>query len=134
MPASVRIIRIIKELNPMSRREDEKYTVEFEIEAYEAKDLLGEIQNCPYGTNIIDFLDKAEFVPKKSHEQLLKEKKQAVLKQKKHDEEMIEKGRQEVRKKWVAHIRKKRSKDLYPEKIVVQSPINYGDEMYGGYY
>lgn len=78
MPASIRIIKIVKD--PFG---SEAYTVEFECEAENAKDLLQELMASPYGQRAIELLNQAEFLPEqttKSSEELkneaLKEEKE----------------------------------------------------------
>jgi regulator of protease activity HflC (stomatin/prohibitin superfamily) len=59
LPASIRVIKIVK--NPMSG--EEAYTLEFEVEAEESKDLVTELTSSPYGQRLIELLNMADFLP-----------------------------------------------------------------------
>lgn len=111
MPASIRIIKIVKDKNPVSGEEDEAYTAEIEIIADSAKDLAKELTACPYGEEIMDLLERAEFIPKKNSLTIEEMKEQAKTEEEerlKHEEELREEGRHEIREKYLVYIRKKR--------------------------
>ena len=62
MPASIRIIKIVKDAMG-----GEAYTVEFECEAENSKDLMKELTGSPYGQRAIELLNRAEFLPEEKH-------------------------------------------------------------------
>jgi len=63
IPASIRIIKIVRDKNPMTGEEEEAYTAEIECEAEDAKNLASELARCPYGKEIMDLLKRANFIP-----------------------------------------------------------------------
>ena len=63
IPASIRIIKIVRDKNPISGEEEEAYTAEIECEAEDAKNLASELARCPYGKEIMDLLKRANFIP-----------------------------------------------------------------------
>lgn len=113
MPASIRIIKIVKDKVGPTGEEEEAYTAEIECEAENAKDLEKELLGCPYGDQIMALLKRAEFIPEGkagTMEELQAEARREDEEMKKHDEEMREEGRHEVREKYVEFLKKKRMK------------------------
>lgn len=113
MPASIRIIKIVKDKNPISGEEEEAYTAEIECESEDAKGLAKELSSCPYGKQIMDLLERAKFIPEKqsaSAEELAVQAKKEELELNKREEELREEGRKEVREKYVKFLKDKRMK------------------------
>jgi hypothetical protein len=111
MPASIRIIKIVKDKNPLSGEEEEAYTAEIECEADNAKDLARELAACPYGEEIMDLLRRAEFIPAGPHgtaEELVAEAKREEEELMKREEVLREEGRKEIREKYINYLKKKR--------------------------
>jgi DNA mismatch repair ATPase MutS len=110
MPASIRIIKIMKDKNPMTGEDEEAYTVEIECEADNAKDLAKELATCPYGEEIMDLLERAKFIPKSkigSIAELKAEAEKEEADRKKMEERLREEGREEIREKYIVHLRNK---------------------------
>ncbi len=111
MPASIRIIKIVKDKNPVDGSEEEAYTAEIECEAENAKDLAKELASCPYGNEIADLLKRAEFIPegpKGTAEELAAEAKEQEQALQKREDELREEGRHEVRMKYIEYLKTKR--------------------------
>lgn len=92
MPASIRIIKIIKD--PFTQTE--AYTVEFEVETEQAKDLITELTNSPYGQRIIELLNEAKFLPEvqtKTSEELKAEAIEEEKERLEREENLMEEGR-----------------------------------------
>lgn len=84
MTASIRIIKIVKDKNPISNDEEEMYTVEIEVETEDAAKLAIELEKSPYGKQIVDLLERAEFIPTgEAIEEKAKDEQEA------HDKEII---------------------------------------------
>lgn len=95
MPASIRIIKIIKD--PITH--EEAYTVEFECETESSKDLLTELSSSPIGKRVIGLLDKAEFIPEYKEataEEIKLEAEKEDTEIKEREEELREEGRKET--------------------------------------
>jgi ribosomal protein L16 Arg81 hydroxylase len=91
MPASIRIIKIVKD--PVTQ--EETYTVELEIEAEKSKDLLTEISSCPMGKELMELLNQAKFIPElteKTAEQIREEAEKEEKEIQEHDEKMTKEG------------------------------------------
>lgn len=77
---------------------EEAYTLEFEVEAEESKDLLTELTSSPYGQRLIDLLNQAQFLPEvvvKTEEEMKVEaeaEEKAIVEREK---ELKEEGRKE---------------------------------------
>jgi glutamyl-tRNA reductase len=84
LTASIRIIKIVKDKNPISNDEEEMYTVEIEVETEDAAKLAIELEKSPYGKQIVDLLERAEFIPTgEAIEEKAKDEQEA------HDKEII---------------------------------------------
>jgi len=120
-PASIRIIKIVKDKNPISGEEEEAYTAEIECEADNAKDLMKELITCPYGEEIMDLLQRANFLPKSKSgniEDIKIEAEKEEVERKKMEEKLREEGREEIRDKYIVYLRKKnkmRAADMLDE-------------------
>lgn len=113
MPASIRIIKIVKDKNPIDGSEAEAYTAEIECEAEDAKDLEKELLGCPYGEQIMALLKRADFIPEGPQgtaEELAAEAKEEAEALKTREEELREEGRKEVRNKYIEFLKSKRMK------------------------
>jgi len=111
IPASIRIIKIVKDKNPMTGEESEAYTVEFECEAENARDLPNELASSILGQRAMDLIQRAEFLPEGTPTDIELMKQQAEKEAeelKKREEQLREEGRREVRKKYLDYIAKKR--------------------------
>jgi len=110
MPASIRIIKIVKDKNLMTGEDEEAYTAEIECVADNAKDLAKELAACPYGEEIMDLLERAKFIPKSkigSIAELKAEAEKEEVDRKKMEERLREEGREEIREKYIVHLRNK---------------------------
>jgi len=97
MPASLRIIKIVKDKDPMTNEEKEDYTVEMEVEAEDSAKLAIELAKCPYGNEIVSLLKRAEFLPEETS--IVATKEEALKEEEalnKHDEELRQSGRDEM--------------------------------------
>jgi len=113
MPASIRIIKIVKDKVGPTGEEEEAYTAEIECEAENAKDLEKELLGCPYGDQIMALLKRAEFIPESrpdTMEDLKKEAAEQEVELNKREEELREEGRKQVREKYIEYLKKKRMK------------------------
>lgn len=111
MPASVRIIKIVKDVNPISHEEEEDYTIEFECIADNARDLAKELAACPLGARTIELIERAKFLPEQSEKTIEDMKKEADEEEQeriRHDEELREEGRAEIREKDILFLRSKK--------------------------
>jgi hypothetical protein len=102
MPASLRVIKIVKD--PYTH--EEAFTVEFECESEDAADLMKELAANPVGKQLMEFLNKAEFLPKepdKTEEELRLEAEAEDKAIREREAQLKEEGRQEGR----AEIRKR---------------------------
>jgi hypothetical protein len=70
MTASLRIIKIVKDKNPISGEEEDDYTVEIEIESDDSSKLAIEIEKSPWGQEIDDMLTRAKFMVATSTEDM----------------------------------------------------------------
>lgn len=94
MPASIRIIKIVKDAMG-----GEAYTVEFECIADEAKDLLIELVKSPYGQRAIELLNRAEFLPEEKHktqEEIKTEAERETREREAYEKTLKERGRREM--------------------------------------
>jgi len=113
MPASIRVIKIVKDF-----RGGEAYTVEFECEAENAKDLIKELTASPYGERLITLLNESKFLPEispKTIEELKKEAKAEEKEREEHEEKVKDKGRKEGIIKMFAFLRKQFGDDFVKE-------------------
>jgi glutamyl-tRNA reductase len=85
LTASIRIIKIVKDKNPISNDEEEMYTVEIEVETEDAMKLAMELEKSPYGKQIVELLERAEFIPTK---EAIEEK--VKYDQEEHDKEVVD--------------------------------------------
>ena len=111
MPASIRIIAIIKDPYTQS----EAYTLEFEVEAEHAKDLMKELTASPYGQRLIDLLNEAKFLPEispKTVEELKKEADAEEKEREEHEESLRERGRKDMMFKVLAKLRELHGDDF----------------------
>jgi len=118
MPASIRIIKIVKDKYGPSGEEREAFTAEFECEAENAKDLAKELAASPYGNDIAEMLKRAEFIPEAREETIEEAKIREAEEEKErleHEEKLKEEGREEIRRevvkvreKYLEYIRSKR--------------------------
>jgi len=86
MPASIRIIKIVKDIHG-----GDAYTIEFECEAEDSKELLSELTKSPYGQRAIELLNRAEFLPEEKHktaEELKVEAEKEMEERKKYEERL----------------------------------------------
>ena len=143
MPASIRIIKIVKDKVGPNGDEREAFTAEFECEAENAKDLAKELAASPYGNDIAEMLKRAEFIPE-SREETLEEAKIREAEEEKerleHEEKLKEEGREEIRKevvkvreKYLEYIKSKRPviEKTEEEKSEHEEPQNERDERVG---
>ena len=103
MPASIRIIKIVKD-----SMGGEAYTVEFECEAENGKDLVNELLGSPYGQRAIELLNRAEFLPEEKHktqEELKAEAEREERERRAHEETLKERGRNEMMIKMLSKLR-----------------------------
>jgi hypothetical protein len=110
MPASIRIIKIVKDKIGPNGDEEEAYTAEIECEADNAKDLEKELMGCPYGDQIMALLKRAEFIPEgrpDNTEDLKKEAAEQEAAIQKREEELREEGRHEIRMKYLEFLKNK---------------------------
>lgn len=114
MPASIRIIKIVKDAMG-----GEAYTVEFECEAENAKDLLKELTSSPYGQRAIELLNRAEFLPEEKPES----KEEMKVKAAKEEKE---------RKDWEETLRDRGRKDAML-KVLIKLRKLYGDDFVKGF-
>jgi hypothetical protein len=97
MPASLRIIKIVKDKDPITNEEREDYTVEIECEAEDSGKLAMELAKCPYGEEIVALLKRAEFLPLETTVTNIKEEaEKEMIEVKRHDEELRQGGRDEM--------------------------------------
>jgi hypothetical protein len=122
MPASLRVIKIVKD--PMTQ--EEAYTIEFECEADEAKNLLTELMSCPLGKKLSDLLNQADFLPEKkemTEEEMKKQAEEEELAIKEREEKLKQEGYdlgvKEVREKYLTYIKRKR-KGMTVEQIIAE--------------
>jgi len=111
LPASLRIIKIVKD--PMSGTE--AYTLEFEVETENSKELLKEITASPYGERLIQLLNQADFLPEqliKTEEELKAEAKKEEEEIEKRQNELKEEGAEEGREELLEFIEETFGKEL----------------------
>jgi len=111
MPASIRIIKIVKDAMG-----GEAYTVEFECESENAKDLIKELTGSPYGQRAIELLNRAEFLPEEQHKTKEELKAEADVEDREreaHEETLKERGRRETMSKMLSKLR-----ELYGDEFV----------------
>jgi hypothetical protein len=111
MPASIRIIAIVKDPYTQS----EVYTLEFEVEAEHAKDLMKELTASPYGQRLIDLLNESKFLPEvspKTTEELKKEADAEEKEREEHEESLRERGRKDMMFKVLAKLRELHGDDF----------------------
>ena len=108
MGASLRVIKIVKD--PMTN--EEAYTIEFEVEAEEARELMSELAKCPLGSKLNALLDQAQFLPDEngpSAEEIRKrEEEEEKLRQEREvniTNAGIEEGRRQTRIKYIGYLR-----------------------------
>jgi hypothetical protein len=108
MGASLRVIKIVKD--PMTN--EEAYTIEFEVEAEEARELMSELAKCPLGSKLNALLDQAQFLPDEnspSAEEIRKrEEEEEKLRQEREvniTNAGIEEGRRQTRIKYIDYLR-----------------------------
>lgn len=95
MPASIRIIKIVKD--PVSQ--EEVYTVELEIESEHSKMLLSEVMSCPMGKELMELLNQARFIPElteKTAEQMKEEAEKEEIERKEREEKLREEGKDKM--------------------------------------
>jgi len=100
------VIKIIKD--PYSHVE--AYTVEFEVEAENAKDLLKELTASPFGQRLIQLLNEAKFLPEvktKTKEELKAEADKEDTEREEHEEQLRDRGRKEAIRKLFAALRER---------------------------
>lgn len=93
----------------------EAYTVEFECEAEQAKDLLKELTASPYGQRAIELLNDAKFLPEKppkTHEELITEAETEEREREAHEEGLRERGRKDMMIKMLEKLRQLRGDDF----------------------
>ena len=103
MPASIRIIKVIKDVMG-----GEAYTIEFECISEEAKELLNELMKSPYGQRVIELLTRAEFLPEEKHEtqeEIKAKAEQETREREAREEQLKERGRKDVMYKVLAKLR-----------------------------
>jgi len=104
LPASIRVIKIVKDPVTMS----EAYTLEFEVEAEESKDLLNELTSSPYGQRLIELLNQAQFLPElivKSKEEMKEEAEKEGEAIKQREKELKDKGARDGREDLLKFIK-----------------------------
>lgn len=110
MGASIRVIKIIREYGGK-----EAYTLEFECEVMEAKELLKELTSSPYGQRLIQLLNESKFLPEisnKTEEELKTEAEEEERRIKENDERLKEIGRKEACRNFLAELRKQHGDDF----------------------
>lgn len=91
MPASIRVIKIVKD----GYTNDEAYTVEFEVEVEDSSKLLQELMKTPYGKRLIQTLNSSKFlpaIPDKTLAELKVEAETEDSERKAREEELEKKG------------------------------------------
>jgi hypothetical protein len=128
MPASIRIIKIVKDKNPVTLEEEEAYTAEIECEAEDAKNLAIELASCPYGKEIMDLLRRANFIPVENvlSPEEIKAIAEAEEKQRIEFEEMIKKKAEDDLLEKIAEflVAKKKYKDVFDAKKAIRKYLN----------
>jgi len=111
MGASIRVIKVIK--GAYSR--DEAYTLEFECEAIEAKDLLKELTSSAYGQRLIQLLNESKFlpdIPNKTEEELKAEAEDEGRRIRENNERLKEVGRKDACRRLFAELKKHYGEDF----------------------
>lgn len=127
MPASIRIIKIVKDAMGT-----EAYTVEFECEAENAKDLMKELVASPYGQRVIELLNEANFLPEKSpktHEELKVEAEEEEKERTLHEEGLKERGRRDMMLKLLGKLRQLRGDKFVKAFEVALSGDEEGEDL-----
>jgi len=123
MPASIRIIKIVKD----PTTQEDAYTVELEIEGERSKDLRNEILTCPMGNDLIELLNRANFLPtfsQKSPEELKEEAKKEEEEREQHEKEIKEEAQDELFNKIIdVLIRLKKFKDEATAKETIKKEM-----------
>lgn len=94
----------------------EAYTIEFECEAEDSKDLLVELTKSPYGQRAIELLNRAEFLPEEQHktaEELKAEAEKEEEERNKNEERLKALGSREGKRELLNDL-----KDKFGEKFV----------------
>lgn len=108
MPASIRIIKIVKDKNPLTNEETDDYTVEIEVEAEKSANLAMELSTCPYGPEIVEMLRRAEFMIEISPEALKESKEKEEEEAMQHEEELKERfyndGSEDMKDKLISYL------------------------------
>lgn len=92
------------------------YTIEFECEAEDSKELLNELTKSPYGQRAIEFLNRAEFLPEETHktsEELKAEAEKEVADRKRHEDGLKTIAKLETKRELLNNLR-----DKFGEKFV----------------
>ena len=104
MGASIRVIKLVRDIHG-----NEAFTLEFECEVEEAKDLLTELTSTAYGRCLINLLNTSKFLPEiptKSKDELKAEAKEEEERIEKNEERLKRIGRREGRNKFTDELRK----------------------------
>jgi hypothetical protein len=113
--ASIRIIKIVKDIDTFTKQETEAFTAEIEIVCDSIEELMQTLESTPVGKDISAMIQRANFIPKTPDEDVRARMEQEEKDMKEHEDairkEEYERGCHETREKYIAYIKRKNGRD-----------------------